>query len=476
MSYYSLLSWGVTVFLIGAAISIYRPDLLGQGGAAKKAQEAKDIVSKNVPKKVKNNKQVQQAKTTVDAAIDVAQSTAQSLAKDGRPSKKRKPNGATSAAKGSVAEGSDRKSTVAEADDNNSDKEFAQQLAQARAGTTLQSGSQRAAGTTGRLSLAAPAPDEQLSTTTSSTTGQDADDDSSSLDAPIQSKSSGRDVSDMLEKPHAAPSALRITSIPEEKKAAVKPPPFEQVESKKQRQARLKREEQKRMMEESNKMHEAKKQEQLRTARMAAGTSNQTKANNFAATSQNVWQNKPDDVTDAPARQVQAPLLDTFTPPTPQSESVTTRALSDITGQEVDANSANVAREMMGEHKTSARAASKREGVVAPSWSDQVSEEEQMQRIRDAAANDAWESVTNKKGKKKGKTDTETGSEASFTQGTTPVSFSQQTVMPPASTSATGMRGAGKTSEGSSTVDKSNRFVNLPTTNPTGLEDDEWGA
>lgn len=230
------------------------------------------------------------------------------------------------------------------------------------------------------------------------------------------------------------------------------------------------------MIEESNKLHDAKKQDQLRTARIAAGTSNQSKANNFAATSQNVWQNKPENVIEAPAHQAQAPLLDTFTPSAPQSESVTTRTLADITGREVNANSANVARELLGDNKTSARAASKREGPTAPSWSDQVSEEEQMQRIRDEAADDAWESVTNKKGKKKGRADAETGSEASFTQSAAPVSFSQQTVLQPASAGPAKVRGAGKASEASIAADKANRFANLPTSDTTGLEDDEWGA
>jgi len=297
-------------------------------------------------------------------------------------------------------------------DDEMSNRDFAQQLAKAQAGTKLerQSGPKEKSRTV-KQGKAFESP--SLSTGTSSTGGKDGDDDLSPVGSPpsepVSTAPTSRagDVSDMLEAPAAKPTTLRLTDIPENKPKPQKRE-SEQTVSKKQRQRQKANEEKNRMREEADREQKKLMDKQMKGARTAEGTSKQTKANSFTPT-QSAWKKE------TPAPQQPASLLDTFGPsetPKPNGQAVTTQPLSNIT------NGANVnaAKEKLGEDKVSALAASTRERPElgrGASWADEVNDEEQHRWEKELVQEEKWESVTSKKSKKKTKKDTDTSSEAS---------------------------------------------------------------
>lgn len=321
-----------------------------------------------------------------------------------------------------------------------SNKEFAQQLARAQAGTKLDAPKSEGASKKERRAAAKAAKGKSnglnasgLSTETSSTTGRDADDDLSPVGSPSTGPSStaptsrAGDVSDMLETPAAKPSTLRLTDV---KDQSTKPSPksakvFEPVLSKKQRQRQARQAEQKALREESDRLHEAKKQAQLRAARMAEGSSNQIKANSFTA-KQNAWQTaKPASgkLSENASRAKVAPLLDTFEktdiPTVKVNGAVNSEPLSDITNSIPATADAKAERPDIGDNKARVLAVSSREKLARPgletqpSWADEVNQEEQDKWAKELAQEEKWESVTTKKGKKKAKKDNDTSSEAS---------------------------------------------------------------
>jgi hypothetical protein len=283
----------------------------------------------------------------------------------------------------------------------------------------------------------------------------------------------------MLPTPESKPSTLRLTNIKEKVKNAPKAAAkaFEPVMTKKQRQRQAKAAEQKQLVEESNKQHEAKKQEQLRSARMATGTSNQIKAATFEK--QNVWQSgKPTTAkTEENASGTQtAPLLDTLDKAetaTPSFHSaVTTGPLADITTSVQENANVNQVRQEEGEDKTSALAASGRERASRPSiasqasWADEVNEEEQDKWASTLAQEAEWESVTTKKNKKKANKNNETSSEASSSV----VRPTPATAKPV--TNGTKSNGVQHNNNSGST----NRFANFQQLEQSSLKDAEWEA
>lgn len=288
---------------------------------------------------------------------------------------------------------------------------FAQQLARAQAGTKLE----KSVGPVKEKRTVKPGKafeSPSLSTETSSTGGRDADDDMSPVGSPPSGTvstaptSGSGDVSDMLEAPAPKPTTLRLTDIPENKpKQNLKP--LEQPMTKKQQQRKARREENRLQHDQAEKMRKELMEKQIRSARMAGGTSNQTKANTFAPT-QNAWKKDPTPQPVAPAT-----LLDTFdSNETPKANDVVSTApLSNITN-----GSVNAAREDVVEKRLGALG---EEGQDRPelsrqtSWADQVNEEEQSRWEKELVQEEQWEAVTSKKGKKKVKKDTDTSSEAS---------------------------------------------------------------
>jgi hypothetical protein len=232
----------------------------------------------------------------------------------------------------------------------------------------------------------------------------------SPADTPPSSVSRADDVSDMLEPAQKGPQSIRLTGTDTAQPKKAAPKQFEQVLTKKQRQRRAQQEENRAMREESEKIHEAKKQQQMRTARMAEGSSKQTKATGFA---QNAWQSKPAEQKQPAAQSASNGLLDTFEPS--NKESVSTKPMSEITGR--SAATVAKAKEELGEEKTEALAASERErpGLSSnASWADQMDADEQDQWADKLMEENQWNEVSSKKGKKSKKTaGNDTSSEAS---------------------------------------------------------------
>jgi hypothetical protein len=159
-------------------------------------------------------------------------------------------------------------------------REFARQLSNAKSGTIM-AGKAQASSTrpkSVKQTRAQEKPVEHSSdnaTAPSSTTGADADDDESPLNSPELAATSmapvtNGDVSDMLEKPAAAPQVLKIT--PATNPTAVKKAKAAEVkETKKQRQNRLKAEASRLAREEDEKERKVLEEKQRRTAREAEG-------------------------------------------------------------------------------------------------------------------------------------------------------------------------------------------------------------
>jgi hypothetical protein len=300
-----------------------------------------------------------------------------------------------------------------EESDEMSNRDFAQQLAKAQAGTNLE----KTAGPKQKARTVKPGKafeSPSLSADTSSTGGVDADDDMSPVGSPPTGPASTAptsrvgDVSDMLEAPAPKPTTLRLIDTEEKKKQKPLPKQVEQPLTKKQRQRQARNEQDRAMKEEAARKEKELMEKQIRGARMAAGTSNQTKANNFKPT-QNAWK-----ASELPAAQPTT-LLDTFDPnktPTADKGAVSVQPLSNIT----NGVGVKAAQEEVGKKKVEALGASTRErpGLSREaSWADEVNEEEQTKWEKQLQEEEKWEPVTSKKSKKKGKKDTDTSSEAS---------------------------------------------------------------
>ena len=160
-------------------------------------------------------------------------------------------------------------------------KEFARQMAKAKAGTSLT----RPAKDNQRVRTQKPSKlhgnfdgfaSDNVVSEASSNTGADADDDMSSAPSPELGATSttidSTGVSDMLEAPSAGPSSLRITpSLAPQRSQPPKKIKAEPTETKKQRQARLRREREKEAAKEIEAQRRVLEEKQRRTAREAEG-------------------------------------------------------------------------------------------------------------------------------------------------------------------------------------------------------------
>ncbi|KAL9109348.1 MAG: hypothetical protein Q9227_005978 [Pyrenula ochraceoflavens] len=210
-----------------------------------------------------------------------------------------------------------------DADDAINNNTFAEQFVKARTGTPLDKPAKgrpskkerRANKTVVESSSASPA----ISTEPSSATGAEADDDlspiaSPTIDANNPENPRAGDVADMLEPTKGGPGVIRLTGeLESSRKQNSKPQSYQVIENKKKRQARLKREQQRLNNEAAEAERRRLMEQQLRTARMASGTSNQAKVDAFKPV-QNVWtQKKQAEAPLAqPAETQTMPLLDTF--------------------------------------------------------------------------------------------------------------------------------------------------------------------
>lgn len=246
---------------------------------------------------------------------------------------------------------------------------------------------------------------------------------------PLDNVSDTTGVKDMLEQAYDSPRTISLVGNFQQvqankQKIAAKTP--EPTETKKQRQQRRKREEEKERIAHSNKEHDAKREQQMRGARIAEGTSNQTKANSFKSPS-NAWAPVSDQrrgngvkspATDASSTATITPL-DTFESKPAgnglKDGAVTTQPISQFKEGQTNAGDVNGLKKELGTQTTSALAASDREKASvtsAPlqrtdSWADQMDEEDQIKLAQENSQK--WEDVVAKKDKKKGrKVDAET--------------------------------------------------------------------
>jgi hypothetical protein len=258
-----------------------------------------------------------------------------------------------------------------------------------------------------------------LSTGASSTTGADADDDLSPVASPglaatsTAATSKSGDISDMLETAGTGPSILRLTDptnpIPQ---ARGKQPnkTFAPAETKKQRQQRVKREAHRAQVEEAEKERRRLLEKQIRGARMAEGSSAQTRTSAFKPPAENAWfSSHGHQVTEATNSSHDAlpSLLDTFEPKLEPERSVTsttrTAPFASVTSRNVPKDDGRrpkregVGAVDEGVANTAAAPANNDNG-----WTEDLRfEEEQMRLIQDSE--DSWTTVSKRDRKKTSK-------------------------------------------------------------------------
>jgi hypothetical protein len=354
---------------------------------------------------------------------------------------------------------------------NKANREFAQSLTKAKLGTNFSSGKKNSANSRPRtVKSKLVDTTSSLESAATSSTGQDGDDETSRATSPmikpatsegvpdatgvsdmLEPESSNvraassedvahkrisgpavRDttgVQDMLEPANEALKTMKLVFqevLPKKQKPAAKAP--EPVETKKQRQQRRKREEEKERIAQSNKEHEAKRQQQMRGARMAEGTSNQSKADAFKPTV-NAWtatsnESKADTVRQPFTGEISTAPLDTFEPKPAEGivnqGAVTAQSLPQNSSEQNHASDVNGPKKELNGQKTAALATSERERVPevhntlqrTESWADQMDEEDQLKKAEEESRE--WESVITKKDKKKvRKADGETSGDSS---------------------------------------------------------------
>ena len=492
-----LYSWVVVLAVIGGLAWHYtgRPNVLTTFTHGESPQAGEKVAEKPRGKRQKAKRGF-----TGEQVQNESRTSLQASSVEGTISKKRKIAPATVDGTTTAFDRQTPSQTVIDDDGGLSNEAFAKQFAQARAGTRLAPTSKQGTSKRERRANKAVAAENttpgvdspNLSAEASSATGADADDDLSPVGSPplgatsttVTSKAG--DVSDMLQAPSTGPGVLRLTdSKGTMNKAKPKPAPksFEVAETKKQRQARQKREAQKILNEEAEKERRMQMEKQIRKARMAEGSSAQTKSASFKVPSENAWfaGGHTQAVTDkkaAPAKD-QA-LLDTFEPEidsrTSGDGAINVMALSNIANRPTDAQSVEALKKAIGVGQTEALGASGRENGVEPgsstqsntSWADDLpSEEEQMRRIRQE---DAWTTVANKKEKKKGGANPAGGNEVDTTS-----EASAEAARPNGTTKKPALsNGLAKK------IESSNRFHSVAPTDvgitDTGFQNSDWAA
>ncbi|EEA20484.1 hypothetical protein EYB25_007988 [Talaromyces marneffei] len=283
-----------------------------------------------------------------------------------------------------------------EVEEDIDNKEFARRLAAARSGVSVGDSKTKAPKEkrNKQLPLTQESASSDFSTRAPSSNGADADDDLSSND--IVSPS-GRDVSDMLEKPAPGPSVIRLTGSMETTEKKPKPQAFKQVETKKQRQNRQKNEARKQANQEAEAERRKQLEKQLHTAREAERQEANRKKS-ATSVSSNAWTttngNLATTTTPAPAVNATLPLLDTFESTAPAAAS----------------------------------------GSSAGVWSNNLPTEDEQMRILGVAApaaDEDWTTVSSKKEKSKKKAKADEGTnEASASESA--ASFEPETAPQPA--------------------------------------------
>ena len=443
----TIASWAALLTLAAATTLYYNPDLIKKylTQPAPQIPEEPKAAPKKRPKKTHT--------TRLDG--DEQGTSTPTSSNEAPTSKKRKivspPINQT--VKATTTSG-EKASLPPDEDGGMTNKEFAEELARAQAGTNLEKKQQPSKKERRAQKAASNQKDANVSTDTAS----NADDDMSPIATPPSGANStaatsrAGGVEDMLEPAASKATTMRITNVEQEKPKAAKE--FQKVE-KKQKQKSKKQLEEAAMKAEANRQQQQMQQTQMRSARVAEGSSKQTKANTFASTTkENAWK-KPDEPKSPPQ---QATLLDTFdsaaTLRAQPNGAVTAQPLANVTN---GANkNVNALKKDQGAGKTEALAASGREGRPnmsrGESWADEVNDEEQNQWEQKLVEDGGeWESVTTKKNKKK----TRNGDDSSEASA----SLARQ---PPKITAAQ--------TNGTSRPEITNRFASV------AVDDGEWEA
>ena len=318
-------SWAIFGVVAAGACWYYtrNRDFRRKPGRAPEPVEASQRPSSKVRNKTKG-KAKRDDPSGASASETMSVPSVQASGKDGKKKRKGKDKEPSKLANGSSTATKNELHTEIQRDEDEGmdDKEFAKQLASAKAGTSLKAPVQENSGKRtrkpGRLNgalleaLSAP----QISTA-SSTTGADASDEMSSVASPpltaTHTAKGAGDVSDMLETPSAGPSVLRLTGDMEDKKPqkSVQKKAAPQEETKKQRQNRQKNEQKKLEREAAEKERRILQEKQMRAAREARG---EPAKNGVAVPKSNAWDKPPNGqaASVAPAALTNGILLDTF--------------------------------------------------------------------------------------------------------------------------------------------------------------------
>ena len=443
-------SWLALVAVVGTLTWHYngRPNLL-----AKLMPQAPQTVEELVPDSSRKKKSKPKRKLAGEQ-VGSGEGTSTSVSSTEDVNRRRKtatPSAANQPAT-DLKQQEDSKQTAAQDEDSHlSNKEFAKQFTQARSGTPLVPGSGKPGlGKKDRQANKNSLPAKRKAnhnldasktpTEGSSTTGADGDDDLSpvgtpSLRATPNKVTKAGDVADMLEAPISGPAVLRLTD-PKGTMNKVQPKPaakpFEAAETKKQRQARHKREAVKVANEEAERERRKLMEKQIRGARMADGSSAQSRTTSFKPPTENAWIAKDNGRDQAAVQQSSVSYVEELDVREPAVESeaqdnlaVSVKPLTDVTNHPSQIESVNEMKKALGVGQTEALGASGREngangisgmygasniGATEPasseqskttSWADDVvSEEEQMRMLQDQE--DSWMTVPSKKDKRKG--------------------------------------------------------------------------
>jgi hypothetical protein len=426
----SYISWAIFLAILGGLSWHYagRPTLLTRFGSQSPSDPSSQQASGASTRKPKAK--ARRAGDTDNVGNEIKPAH-QLPSAEGNGSKKRKiatrqVSGGANAFSSGTGEVTSPSTTISETNQNvTNNADFAREMAVARAGTQFATSGkpgmskERRAQKQDSLRPGNDTDSPYLSTGASSTTGGDADDDLSPVASPpleatstvVTSKSG--DVSDMLEPSSAGPSILRLTNPTNpvtKARAKQASKAFEPAETKKQRQQRIKRETQRAQAEEAERERQRLMEKQIRGARMAGGTSAQTRTSAFKPPAENAWfpapVNPSANAINAPAAQPPS-LLDTFEPearPTASGENeVSTAPLTSMRSPNISAeskpNSIGAVKETGRGKSSNAFATS---GKQEKDWAkDFPIEEEQMRLIQDSE--DSWTTVSKRDKKKASK-------------------------------------------------------------------------
>lgn len=240
--------------------------------------------------------------------------------------------------------------------DEITNKEFARQLSNAKAGALIPAKSQDGARQRSiKQTRAQEKPTVVETSSDNGTTGADADDDRSSLNSPelgattVASPVANGDVSDMLEARAPGPSVLRVTSAttPAVAKKAKPATTYEVAETKKQRQNRKKAELKKQAREDDENERKVLLEKQRRTAREAEGRAAKDGSTFMAAKAPSTFAwtaPTPERNGNNAPKAAKADLLDTYTPKAVAPQE-TTQSESELAGSDWQKVAANMSEE-----------------------------------------------------------------------------------------------------------------------------------